>query len=135
MLPPHFSLAVVGAPYPNKDGSNREFEIRLCDPGEPVELRLEPKNKYDEHAVAVFSKNAVQIGYIESERAPQIGTLLRGGHELFAIFQARTPWGCLIRIGVDTAPSLPLVRHPPPPPPEGVDDDPGFEPDWIPPDD
>lgn len=130
---PSFSLAVVGAPYDNKDGSNREFEILLCSPGDIVELRPEPKNKYDEHAVAVLSKNGVQIGYINSERAPQIGSLFRAGHELFAIFQERTKWGCLIRLGVDEPPTLPpkrVERRPS----EGWDYDPGFEPDWIPPD-
>jgi len=30
-------FAVVGSVYPNKDGSNRLFEIAMCLPGEPVQ--------------------------------------------------------------------------------------------------
>jgi hypothetical protein len=127
------SLAVVGAPYGNKDGSNREFEILLCEPGDPVALLPEPKNRYDEHAISVLSKNGVQMGYINSERAPYVGGLLRAGHALFPIFQERTPWGCVIRIGIDEPPSLP-PRNPTPTPAEGRDDVCGFEPDYVPPD-
>jgi hypothetical protein len=43
------SLAVVGIDFPNPDKSrsNRRFEIALCRPGDPVELRPEPKNPAD----------------------------------------------------------------------------------------
>jgi hypothetical protein len=134
-MQPDFSLAVVGAPYPNKDGSNREFEIRLLDPGDGLDLRPEPKNRYDEHAIAVLSRSGTQIGYVESERAPHLGILLRAGHQLEAVFQARTPWGCLIRIGVDQTPALPPAAKPQEKPDELSQPDYGFEPDWIPPDD
>jgi hypothetical protein len=132
---PDFSLAVVGAPYPNKDGSNREFEIRLLDPGDELSLLPEPKNRFDEHAVAVISNSGTQIGYVETERAPHLGILLRAGHELHARFQARTPWGCIVRIGIDRAPSLPPAAKAADPSIYRSDPDIGFEPDWIPPDD
>lgn len=104
---PDFTLHVVGAPYKNKDGSNRQFEIMLCTRGESVELRPEPKNKFDEHAVAVWSARGVQIGYLPSERAPYVKGLLRAGHELFAIFQQAVGNGAAVRIGVDRSPELP----------------------------
>lgn len=129
---PDFSLAVVGAPYSNKDGSNREFEILLCHPGEVLTLIPEPRNRYDEHAVAVNSGRNVQIGYINSERAPQIGSLLRAGHEVAAIFQEKTRWGCIIRIGVDAIPTLPKKRADPS---ENADPFPDYDSDYIPPDD
>jgi hypothetical protein len=133
---PQFSLAVVGAPYPNKDGSNRQFEVMLCTAGEAVELLPEPQNKFDEHAVAVISTRGVQLGYLESERAPYVQGLIRNAHELRAIFQCPTRWGCIIRVGVDVEPTLPdfvpnstsSTRDS-----EG-DPDYGFEPDFIPPD-
>lgn len=65
---PALSLAVVGAQYPNRDGSDRRFEILLCTPGEPVELVPEPRNRHDENAVAVRSARGVQIGYLTAER-------------------------------------------------------------------
>ncbi|WPZ06613.1 HIRAN domain-containing protein [Pelagerythrobacter marinus] len=95
------SLAVVGARYPNRDGSNRRFEILLCETGEPVDLRPEPKNKRDERAVAVYSTRGVQIGYLTAERCGRIGGLIREGRELQAVFQAPSPFGAWIRVAFD----------------------------------
>jgi len=94
------SLAVVGAAFPSADGSNRQFEILLCTPGEAVELLPEPKNKFDEHAVAVYSCRNVQIGYLSAERASRIGTLL-GEHEVHAVFQRKADFGAWIRVSFD----------------------------------
>src|SRR5690554_56662 len=105
---PAMSLAVVGAPFPNKDGSNRKFEIRICKPGEPVELRPEPKNRHDELAVAVFSCRGVQIGYLTAELCGRIGKLIREGRELQAMFQAESDFGAWIRVAFDgEKPELP----------------------------
>ena len=51
------TLAVVGIDFANTDKSksNRRFELMACNPGDRVELVLEPQNKHDENAVAVFS--------------------------------------------------------------------------------
>lgn len=95
------SLAVVGAQYPNKRGPTRLFELALCRPGDPIELRPEPKNPADEYAVAVYSSRGVQIGYLTAERAPWIGGMLNQGRELIAIYQRRTPFGAWIRVGFD----------------------------------
>lgn len=81
------SLAIVGIGFPNEKGPTRLFELKLCMPGEPVELRPEPKNPFDEHAIAVFSCRGIQLGYLKSERAVLIGTLWRNGHTTTAIFQ------------------------------------------------
>lgn len=63
------SLAVVGIPYPNADGSSRIDELALCRRGECVELRLEPQNEHDSRAIAVFSARGAQIGYVTAQRA------------------------------------------------------------------
>ena len=99
-LPP-ITLAVVGALHPNKNGSNRQSEILMSIPGEPVELRPEPKNKHDDRAVAVFSARGVQIGYLTAERCGRIGQLMRSGRELQAMFQAATPFGAWFRVAFD----------------------------------
>lgn len=107
------SLAVVGADHPNKRGPTRRFEIAMCAPGEPVELRPEPNNPADPQAVAVFSVRGVQLGYLTAERAPWIGAMIRNGRELMTIFQARTPYGALVRVAFDGAePELPPIREP-----------------------
>jgi len=95
-LPP-FSLAVVGAPYANADGSNRQFEILLCKPGEEVTLRAEPRNRHDRNAIAVHSCRGIQIGYVTAERAPLLGTLL-GRTQVQAVFQRKAAFGAWIRV-------------------------------------
>lgn len=95
------SLAIVGIDYPNKRGPDRRFELEICRPGELVELRPEPKNQYDEHAIAVFSCRGIQLGYLPSERAVLIGTFWRQGRETKAIFQgldAKVAW---VRVAFD----------------------------------
>lgn len=128
------SLFVVGLQYPNPDKakSNRRFEVALCAPGEPVELRLEPTNPADENAVAVFSARGIQLGYLKAERAPWIGGKIKAGEIFEAVFQEPGVAFAVIRVrfGGGT-PTLPAPReprglvqddfYPDPEPPEGID--------------
>lgn len=124
------SLAIVGANHPNKRGPTRIFGIGLCAPGDPIELRREPGNQFDEFAIAAYAQG-IQIGYVRSERAAFLAPMLDRGREIAAIFQERSIYGCAVRIAFDgEAPTLP-------PPGEAADDasdfvpddDPGFYPD------
>lgn len=130
MARPPQSLGVVGADYPNKRGPGRRFEIAMCVPGEPVELRREPKNPADSRAIGVYSLRNVQIGYVPAEQAQWIGGQLG---EIRAIFQRADTFGAVIRVTFDgSEPSLPVekpVRRSAPPPhdPDGYGDD-----DWPP---
>ncbi|WP_242183034.1 HIRAN domain-containing protein [Sphingomonas sp. CARO-RG-8B-R24-01] len=105
------SLAVVGIDYANADKakSNRRFELLQCEPGDPVELRREPKNPHDPNAVAVFSERGIQVGYLTAERAPWIGGKIAAGEEAVAIFQALGGGAATIRIrfggGIPTLPT------------------------------
>lgn len=84
----------------------------------------EPKNEFDEHAIAVFSSRGVQLGYLPSERAVWIGTILRRGIEVRAVFQALGDSVAWCRIAFEgDEPSLPPVADR-----SEVDDD-GFYPD------
>jgi hypothetical protein len=109
------SLAIVGISYPNKRGPTRLFELKLCAPGELVELRPEPNNPHDEHAIAVFSCRGVQLGYLPSERAVWIGTLTRQGHTMSAIFQGMMDTAGWLRLAFDgevpTLPPKPIERE------------------------
>lgn len=121
------TLAVVGAPFANADGSNRKFEIMLCKPGELVELRPEPKNKKDPRAVAVFSCRGVQLGYLSAERAGRIGSIIRSEREVQAVFQDESHFGAWIRVAFDgQQPIVAANRGPPPQEP-----DTGWFPDEI----
>lgn len=124
------SLAIVGIDYPNKRGPGRRFELEICRPGEPVELVAEPKNQFDEHAIAVFSCRGIQLGYLASERAVLIGTLWRQGHEAIAIFQALDAKVGWIRVAFDgEQPTLPPAAIS-----RGAAGDDGFWPDEVYPD-
>lgn len=127
-LPP-MSLAVVGVRHPNSDKSksNRRFEILLCAPGEPVELRPEPRNRYDPRAIAVISSRGIQLGYLTAERCGRIGALIGEGREVRAVFQAATDFGAWIRLAFDgEEPVLPSQR---PVARDLADPDPDFYPD------
>jgi len=102
------TLAIVGLDYPNADRSNRRFELALCRPGDPLELRPEPRNRHDPRAVAVWRSGGGQLGYISAERCGWIGGRLRGGEEASAVFQgaAGAVAYCRVRFG-GGAPTLP----------------------------
>jgi hypothetical protein len=114
-----FSLAVVGINFPNADKSNRRFELALCVPGEPASLVLEPKNKHDPAAVAVFSARGHQIGYLSRERCLWVGSRIRAGEEHNVVFQDLDDHIATVRIrfGGGT-PTLPVPRPKPPAPDE-----------------
>lgn len=106
------SLAVVGLDFPNRDKSNRRFEVALCRPGDPVELRPEPKNPADPRAVAVHSERGAQLGYLSAERCGLIGKRLNAGEEYAAVFQEADRRRAVIRVRFGGgAPTLPERPH------------------------
>lgn len=109
-MPAQITLPIVGSDYPNKKGPTRLFVVGLQEPGDPITLKLEPENPADENAVAVYSIEGVQMGYIPAERAPYVGMMMRRS-EVSAIFQGRGPRGAFVRIAFDEEPILPPVRE------------------------
>ena len=105
------TTSIVGIDFPNTDKSrsNRRMEILLCAPGDPVELRREPKNPHDPNAVGVWSTRDIQLGYISAERAPLIGRRMEAD-ETSAVFQAMHQGNAYIRIRFGGGmPTLPPV--------------------------
>jgi hypothetical protein len=103
------TLAVVGIDFPNANGSNRRSEAMMTQPGAPIELIPEPKNKHDPNAIAVFSPQRVQIGYVSAERAPYINARISRGENVVAIFQGMNGRSAFIRVRFGGgAPTLPL---------------------------
>lgn len=134
--PIELSLHVVGLAYPNDDKSksNRQFEARLCAPGEAVHLVPEPKNKHDPHAVAVFSARQIQLGYLSFERCGWVSAKIGEGQPIEAVFQSLHGDVAVIRARIGGgAPTLPEPKPEPKPKPapepEPSMDDEDFYPD------
>lgn len=82
-------------------------------PGAPIELVPEPKNKHDSNAVAVFSSQGVQLGYLNAERAPYIGGRMSRGEDVVAIFQGMDGGSAFVRVRFGGgAPTLPQASAP-----------------------
>jgi hypothetical protein len=121
------TLAVVGIDFPNEDKarSNRRFELLASAVGDPVSLRPEPRNRHDPNAIAVFSARDVQVGYLSAERAPLVGTRMRRGEEIQAVFQGIRGSVAYVRVRFGSgAPTLPRIAEPLP-----ERDEDGFYPD------
>lgn len=114
------TLPIVGSQYPNKGrkAPSRRFAIELCEPGDPVTLRREPDNPEDENAVAVDSKDGIQMGYLPAERAPYICMRMSRG-EVAAVFQGKSDRGAFVRIAFDG--DQPIVPFSDPAPQEVTD--------------
>lgn len=130
-MPAQITLPIVGSEHPNKNpkAPTRLFAIGLTEPGDPVTLRPEPDNPYDEHAVAVDNAAGMMMGYIPANLAVYVGMQIRRGSAA-AIFQGRTDRGGFIRIAFDgEEPVLP----PEPADQTATDDwhpDPEYPDDW-----
>ncbi len=109
-----FSVAVVGIQYPNADKSDRRFEALLCAPGEEMHLVREPKNKFDQQAIGVWSRRGVQIGYITADRCAFLSTKMAIDPHV-ALFQHLEGNAAYLRIRFGGGlPTLP-ARQPEPP--------------------
>lgn len=107
------TLPIVGVDYPNKKGPTRRFAVELLSPGDPVKLLQEPNNPADENAIAVYSADDIQVGYLPAQRAPYVGMRMSRG-DVSAIFQGQTRHGAFVRIAFDG--ETPIL--PPEPAPE-----------------
>ncbi|WP_337587815.1 HIRAN domain-containing protein [Sphingomonas phyllosphaerae] len=111
-----FTVSIVGIDFPNEDRakSNRRSELLMLPPGVPMELRPEPRNRHDPQAIAVFSPAGVQVGYITAERAPWMGSRIRNGEDVRAIYQGLVGSSGYLRVRVGGGdPSLPPVAFAP----------------------
>jgi hypothetical protein len=111
-MPAQITLPIVGSQFPNKGkkAPARRFAIELCEPGDPIKLVQEPDNPADENAIAVFSVENVQMGYLPAERAPYVGLQMSRG-EVSAIFQGKGPRSSFCRIAFDgEKPELPSAE-------------------------
>ena len=82
-----FSLPACGESYENEDGTSRQAELALCEPGEIVDFVREPENPHDPLAVAIMSVRGVRVGYLRRDRAQWIGSKIDRGYDVRAIVE------------------------------------------------
>jgi hypothetical protein len=68
---------VAGVSHANSDGTSRQSVIAGLAPGDSLILRREPNNPVDTDAVSVSTKGGAQIGYLSSERAAEMQSILK----------------------------------------------------------
>lgn len=97
-----FDVHVTGVTHQNRDGTNRQTILRRCSEGDAVVLKREPANRYDRNAIAVFTNEREQIGYVPAEQTSQIAPLMDAG----VLFGGRIS---LLMGGTDEKPTLGAV--------------------------
>lgn len=72
-----FLVGVRGESHNNSDGSSRQEIIKTMRRGDAVSLKADPMNEFDRWAVAVFTRDGKQIGFLPSD-ARDASVLLKG---------------------------------------------------------
>lgn len=68
-----FYSSIAGDSHDNDDGTSRQAIIRDgVRAGDVLTLRFEDSNRFDHNAVAVFTAQRRQIGYLHAELAPEV---------------------------------------------------------------
>lgn len=76
-----FSLPAIGERHDNDDGTSRQEELALCEPGEDIRLFREPEKPHDRMAVAVL--NCRRVRYTRIEQPSGEPTLAAKGYLSF----------------------------------------------------
>lgn len=81
-----FYTKLVGVTFQNEEsGENRQYIIRTLyrhgelEEGTELIMRMDPENKFDDHAVAVFAPDGRQIGHLPKQQAYQIFENMKRG--------------------------------------------------------
>lgn len=81
-----FYTKLVGVTFSNENsGENRQYIIRSLyrhgelDEGAELTMKMDPENKFDDHAVAVFAPDGRQIGHLPKQQAYQIFENMKRG--------------------------------------------------------
>lgn len=89
---------VVGVTMVNDDGKNRQDIIGDLNPEDELELRRETNNPFDSNAIAIFTIDGQQLGYLKRDLARDLAPNMDKGVEIKAIVKEVTG-------GTNTAPT------------------------------
>lgn len=83
-----FHTKIVGVTFDNPNGQNRQEAIRDLYVHHPTPfvlgIELDRDNPYDQNAVAVYSPNGEQLGFLSKGVANQVSKWLRSGMDIRA---------------------------------------------------
>jgi hypothetical protein len=87
-----FYTKIAGTKHKNPDGTYRSRILKDCSVLEPLELRREPDNPFDENAVAVHRlSSGEQLGYLDSYTAQEVAKhMTKHGDRWTAVFRKHT---------------------------------------------
>lgn len=98
-----YPIKVVGVTFANPDGDSRQSIIKKCAPGDDVELRPEPHNKFDKTAIAVVTASGKTLGYL-----PRDSWVVRATYDenqptkayIRSIRRTDGCYGCVLMVGL-----------------------------------
>lgn len=90
-----FSTKVAGVTHHNQDGSNRQEILSRCKTGQSIQLVREADNPYDQHAIAVVTKQGKQLGYMPGGDYRLAEHMDKGGQVSARIVAVTGGPGCL----------------------------------------
>lgn len=79
-----FECNVAGVNRPSRTGGERQDEIVRLREGQQIILIREPDNPHDPDAVALFTENGKDVGYLPREIAAEIASRLDKGSPVTA---------------------------------------------------
>jgi len=100
--PAVFHTKIAGVTHENPDGTNRQLLIRTLNPGEPLIVTREPKNRFDKNAIRLgvlrgfLSKKEHQVGYISAEIAGDYARMLDLGGRMDVVVSEVTGGGGML---------------------------------------
>ncbi|MCF8042869.1 MAG: HIRAN domain-containing protein [Desulfarculaceae bacterium] len=120
-MPRSFYSKVAGVSHKNPDGTSRQAALRASWEDRPLILTREPNNPHDSSAIAVFTEDMEQLGYIGSDLSDDLASQMDRGVNVSAAISGITgggkgqkTLGCNILITVgDAGPDEIIVPAPP----------------------
>ena len=74
-----FDAKAAGVTWDNADGSSRQTIARGLSEYDELELRPEPNNPFDKNAIALFTQDGLQVGYLEGRVAGEVTRRMNTG--------------------------------------------------------
>jgi len=89
---------VAGVTMANEDGQSRQDILSELESGDDLVLRREKDNPFDNNAIAIFTNDGRQLGYLKKDLALDLAPNMDKGVEIHAIVKEVTG-------GTSTAPT------------------------------